>query len=199
MRGGEAARGRARPRSVPPAGAARRLLEPRRTAATARRRRRGVTDTTRFRLERAGDVALVRIENDDERPTVFSRGAMESLLGVLDELEHGDWRACVITGKPGFFEAVALVGAPPERVRPDVRGMEEVIRRARSRVDDVVHGATPAPYRALELIAGSANWSLEDGYRAEEEAIGDLLPGRQAQASIYAFDVVERRAKRGVR
>ena len=291
-----------------------------------------MTDTTRFRLERDGDVALVRIANGDDRPTVFSRGAMESLLAVLDELEQDDWRACVITGEPGFFaagadidefpgitrdravegsraghelfgrvralpfptvaavngvclgggvelalhcdarviaadvrafalpevflgiipgwggtqlvprlvppetavkfvvenplrqnrmlnaekaleyglvdrvsepgrlveDAVALAAALPERAAPDVSELDVVIRKARSRVDDVVHGATPAPYRALDLIAGSARWSLEEGYRAEEEAIGDLLPGRQAQASIYAFDVVERRAKRGV-
>jgi 3-hydroxyacyl-CoA dehydrogenase len=36
---------------------------------------------------------------------------------------------------------------------------------------------------------------VEEGYRAEEEAVGELLPGREAQASLYAFDLVERRAK----
>jgi 3-hydroxyacyl-CoA dehydrogenase len=61
-----------------------------------------------------------------------------------------------------------------------------------------VHGATPAPYRALDLIEGSATWSLEQGYRAEEDALAELLPGREAQASVYAFNLVERRAKRGV-
>src|SRR5205814_10485963 len=72
----------------------------------------------------------------------------------------------------------------------------EVIRKARSRLDGQVHGAAPAPYRALELIEGAlSGWSLEEGYRAEEEAVGELLPGREAQASLYAFDLVERRAK----
>jgi 3-hydroxyacyl-CoA dehydrogenase/enoyl-CoA hydratase/carnithine racemase len=79
---------------------------------------------------------------------------------------------------------------------PDVSGMDDVIRKARERLDDSVHGAAPAPYRALELIEGSAGWTLEEGYRAEEEALGDLLPGPEAQASIYAFDLVEFRAKR---
>jgi len=74
---------------------------------------------------------------------------------------------------------------------------EPVLRRARAQVDDVVHGAAPAPYRALELIEGAlSDWSLEEGYSAEEEAVADLLPSRQAQASLYAFDLVERRAKR---
>ena len=75
---------------------------------------------------------------------------------------------------------------------------DELIRRARAHVDDVVHGAAPAPYRALDLIAGSSDWTLEEGYRAEQEALADLLPTPQAQASLYAFDLVERRAKRQV-
>jgi 3-hydroxyacyl-CoA dehydrogenase len=73
-----------------------------------------------------------------------------------------------------------------------------VCRKARSRLDGQVHGATPAPYLALELIEGAATWSLAEGYRAEEDALAELLPGPEAQASLYAFDLVERRAKRGV-
>jgi 3-hydroxyacyl-CoA dehydrogenase/enoyl-CoA hydratase/carnithine racemase len=80
----------------------------------------------------------------------------------------------------------------------DLSDTDEVVRRARLRVDDQLHGAAPAPYVALDLIAGAARWSLEEGYRAEEEAIAELLPGPQAQASIYSFNLVERRAKKGV-
>jgi 3-hydroxyacyl-CoA dehydrogenase/enoyl-CoA hydratase/carnithine racemase len=73
----------------------------------------------------------------------------------------------------------------------------EVIRKARGRLDDQLHGAAPAPYKALELIEGACSgWTLDEGYRAEEEAVGELLPGRQAKASLYAFDLVDRRAKR---
>ena len=77
--------------------------------------------------------------------------------------------------------------------------LEAIMRKARARVDDAVHGAAPAPYRALDLIEGACSgWTIEEGYRAEEEAVGDLLPGPQAQASLYAFDLVERRAKQRV-
>jgi 3-hydroxyacyl-CoA dehydrogenase/enoyl-CoA hydratase/carnithine racemase len=73
----------------------------------------------------------------------------------------------------------------------------ETMRKARARLDNTVHGAAPAPYRALDLIEGAlSGWSLEEGYGAEEEAIAELLPSRQAQASLYAFDLVERRARR---
>jgi 3-hydroxyacyl-CoA dehydrogenase/enoyl-CoA hydratase/carnithine racemase len=72
----------------------------------------------------------------------------------------------------------------------------EALAKARRGLDDSLHGATRAPYTALDLIEGAASgWSIEEGYAAEEEAIADLLPSRQAQASLYAFDLVERRAK----
>jgi 3-hydroxyacyl-CoA dehydrogenase/enoyl-CoA hydratase/carnithine racemase len=89
-------------------------------------------------------------------------------------------------------------GAGKRRPAADLSDAAEVCRKARSRLDGQVHGATPAPYRALDLIEGSATWSLEEGYRAEEEALAELLPGPEAQASVYAFNLVERRAKRGV-
>ena len=86
-----------------------------------------------------------------------------------------------------------------DRASPDLVGFAEVMRRARSRVDDAVHGASPGPYAALDLIEGACSgWTLERGYREEEEAIGEVLPSRQAQASLYAFDLVERRAKRRI-
>ena len=78
----------------------------------------------------------------------------------------------------------------------DLSDAAEVVRKARARVDDVVHGQAPAPYRALDLIQGAGSWSIEEGYAAEEDALADLLPGPEAQASIYAFDVVERRIQK---
>jgi 3-hydroxyacyl-CoA dehydrogenase/enoyl-CoA hydratase/carnithine racemase len=96
--------------------------------------------------------------------------------------------------------AVELATRPPEPRpgdSPRDTTLTDVFQQARARVDDAVHGAAPAPYRALELIEGAlSGWSLEEGYRAEEDAIAELLPSPQAQASLYAFDLVERRAKR---
>jgi len=83
-----------------------------------------------------------------------------------------------------------------ERAEPDWSDVETVIRKARSRVDDAVHGATRAPYVALDLIAGAQHWSLDEGYAAEEDAMAELLVSDQAQASAYAFTVVERRSKK---
>ena len=98
-------------------------------------------------------------------------------------------------------ESVAFaIELGPSHARDGVRhaheNVTEVIRKALARLDDQVHAAAPAPYHALELIEGACSgWNIEEGYRAEEDTVGRLLPGRQAQASLYAFDLVERRAK----
>jgi 3-hydroxyacyl-CoA dehydrogenase/enoyl-CoA hydratase/carnithine racemase len=94
-------------------------------------------------------------------------------------------------------EAVAIAREGPARDEADLSEIGEVVARARKQLDDTLHGAAPAPYRALDLIEGAASWSIEDGYRAEQEALADLLFTPEAQASLYAFDLVERRARRG--
>jgi 3-hydroxyacyl-CoA dehydrogenase/enoyl-CoA hydratase/carnithine racemase len=120
--------------------------------------------------------------------TAFELGFADALLEPVEFLD----------------ESIALLrshirdGVRPrsETVTIDPQEAEAVVARARARVDDQVHGAAPAPYACLDLIAGAARWTLEEGYRAEEDAIADLLPGPQAQSSLYAFDLVERRAKK---
>jgi 3-hydroxyacyl-CoA dehydrogenase/enoyl-CoA hydratase/carnithine racemase len=82
------------------------------------------------------------------------------------------------------------------RTGPDWAGADDVLRKARNRVEDAVHGATRAPYAALDLIAGAREWSVEEGYAAEERTLAELLTSPQAQAAVYAFTVVERRSKR---
>jgi 3-hydroxyacyl-CoA dehydrogenase/enoyl-CoA hydratase/carnithine racemase len=140
------------------------------------------------------DAAVKLIVTNPLRQNRMLRAAEVVELGLADRLLE----------PPEFVDeslafARELAERPLERARPDLSELETVLRRARARVDDTVHGASPAPYRALELIEGACSgWSLEQGYRAEEDAVGDLLPGPQAQASIYAFDLVERRAKRAV-
>ncbi|HYX77083.1 MAG TPA: 3-hydroxyacyl-CoA dehydrogenase NAD-binding domain-containing protein, partial [Gaiellaceae bacterium] len=93
-------------------------------------------------------------------------------------------------------ESIAFALDLPQRAAREDEEAAEVLRKARGRLDGQVHGATPAPYRALDLIEGAlSGWSLDEGYAAEEEAVGDLLPGPEAQASLYAFDLVDRRAR----
>jgi 3-hydroxyacyl-CoA dehydrogenase/enoyl-CoA hydratase/carnithine racemase len=92
-------------------------------------------------------------------------------------------------------ESIAWLRAgPPAREERDLSDAEEVVRRARAEL----FGPARAPQVALDLVAGAARWSIDEGYRAEEDAIAELLPAPQAQNSIYAFNLVERRQKKGV-
>jgi 3-hydroxyacyl-CoA dehydrogenase/enoyl-CoA hydratase/carnithine racemase len=95
--------------------------------------------------------------------------------------------------------ALELVEAPLERTEPEHGDVEKTLRKGRSQADDAVHGATRAPYVALDLIELSATGTpLEEGYRAEAEAIADLMLSPATRRSLYAYDVVERRAKKGI-
>jgi 3-hydroxyacyl-CoA dehydrogenase/enoyl-CoA hydratase/carnithine racemase len=111
----------------------------------------------------------------------FSLGLVDVLLDPVEFLDES----------LAFARSLSI-----ERTEPDWSDVETVLRKARSRVDDAVHGATRAPYVALDLIAGAQHWSLEEGYAAEEDAMAELLVSPQAQASAYAFTVVERRSKK---
>jgi 3-hydroxyacyl-CoA dehydrogenase/enoyl-CoA hydratase/carnithine racemase len=120
-------------------------------------------------------------------PEAFELGFADALLEPVEFLDES----------LAFLVAHIEAGAPA-REPADLSDTAEVIRKARLQLEDSLHGAAPAPVRALDLIEGAATWTLEEGYRAEEDALADLLPGPQAQASVYAFDLVERRAKKGV-
>jgi 3-hydroxyacyl-CoA dehydrogenase/enoyl-CoA hydratase/carnithine racemase len=89
-----------------------------------------------------------------------------------------------------------LIDGGFERADADLADVAEVCRKARANLDASLHGAAPAPYKALELIEGARVWSVEEGYRMEEEASAELSATRQAEASLYAFGLVQFRAKR---
>ncbi len=121
-------------------------------------------------------------------PQAFEAGFADALLEPAEFLDESI----------EFLLRAIEEGGGKGRPDADLSDAAEVCRKARSRLDGQVHGAAPAPYRALDLIEGAATWSLEEGYRVEEDALAELLPGPQAQASLYSFFLVERRAKRGV-
>ena len=83
------------------------------------------------------------------------------------------------------------------RHEPDTAGLDRALARARSAADDRTHGATRAPYVAIDLVEFAARGGdLGEGLRREEDLLAELLPSRQAQAAVYSFDLTQRRAKR---
>jgi 3-hydroxyacyl-CoA dehydrogenase len=53
-----------------------------------------------------------------------------------------------------------------------------------------------SPYRALALLKAAKNTDKKTGFAAEDEALADLISGDQFRASIYAFNLVQKRAKK---
>jgi 3-hydroxyacyl-CoA dehydrogenase/enoyl-CoA hydratase/carnithine racemase len=141
------------------------------------------------------DAAILLIITNPLRQNRMLSGAEAHELGLADALiEPAEFLDDSIA-----FLLERLEGTGPVASPLGSAGTAEAVAKTRRGLDDSLHGATRAPYVALELIEGAASgWSIEEGYAAEEEAIAELLPSRQAQASLYAFDLVERRARRNV-
>ncbi len=83
-----------------------------------------------------------------------------------------------------------------DRKAPKKGNPAVLFKKAKAFIDSKVHGAAPAPYRALELIQGALKGDLEQGFEEENRALGDLVKSRQCKASIYSFDLVNRYAKK---
>ena len=72
------------------------------------------------------------------------------------------------------------------------------IKVARTMLESRIGSVPLSPYKALELLDKAKSGSKEDGFAREDEALSDLIVGDQFAASMYAFDLVQKRAKRPV-
>ena len=145
----------------------------------------------------AGPEAAVKlIALNPMRQNKMLNAAQAHELGFVDRVVTPE---DLIDATIDFVLSQSRDGARPRSRSGEIDPQElaEAVAKGRRQLDDSLHGAAPAPYRALDLIEGAGSWSIEDGYRAEREALADLLFTPEAQASLYAFDLVERRAKRG--
>ena len=70
------------------------------------------------------------------------------------------------------------------------------LAHGRDFVDGKVFGASPGPYRALELMAAAKAADRTEAYAAEDEALADLIMTPELRASLYAFDLVQKRARK---
>jgi 3-hydroxyacyl-CoA dehydrogenase/enoyl-CoA hydratase/carnithine racemase len=143
---------------------------------------------------------------------VGARGAVRAI--VLDPLAHNRTMAPADAVDRGFADrlidaadfvedSLALlerIAAGDERIERHLEladGLDEALAEGRAVAEERTHGATPAPYRALELIGHAARGGdLAEGRRLEQEALADLVSSRQGQAAIYSFDLLNRRARR---
>ncbi|MBF9128376.1 enoyl-CoA hydratase/isomerase family protein [Plantactinospora sp. S1510] len=124
-------------------------------------------------------------------------GIADVVLEPADFLERSlEWAAGVVRGDV-------------EVTRPEVdREMwDGVLYFARQMLDERLHGAVPAAYKALELLElareaparrtpGENPEDLPAGMVAEVEALAELVFSEELRSGLYSFDLVQRRAKR---
>jgi 3-hydroxyacyl-CoA dehydrogenase/enoyl-CoA hydratase/carnithine racemase len=124
-------------------------------------------------------------------PQAVELGIGDVLLDSADFFEQGlAWVGSVLRGEVD----------PAAARRPVERGAAwaDAVARGRAIADAKVHGAAPAPYRALDLIERAETASADEGFAAENEALADLSVTEELVAGLYAFDLTQKRARKPV-
>jgi 3-hydroxyacyl-CoA dehydrogenase/enoyl-CoA hydratase/carnithine racemase len=117
----------------------------------------------------------------------YELGMFDQLFAPADFLESSlAWAASVVTG--------ATTVQRPEIDRSEM--WDAVTGFARNQLDERLHGAAKAPYRALKLLRMARTADFTTGTAAEDEALADLVLSEELRSGLYAFDLVQRRAKR---
>jgi 3-hydroxyacyl-CoA dehydrogenase/enoyl-CoA hydratase/carnithine racemase len=75
---------------------------------------------------------------------------------------------------------------------------DAALARGRAIADAKTHGTAPAPYQALDLLELARTASREEVFAAEDDALATLAMSPELAASLYSFDLVQKRAKRPV-
>lgn len=119
-------------------------------------------------------------------PKAYELGIADALFEPADFLEESlAWAAAVLRG-----ELVV------EREHFTEAQWDAAVERGRQIADSKVHRATAAPYLALDLIAKARTASRDEGFAAEDEALTDRIMSEELRSGIYAFNLVQKRAKR---
>jgi len=72
------------------------------------------------------------------------------------------------------------------------------IKMARAMLESKIGTVPRSPYAALDLLDKAKSGTKAEGFAREDEALAELVTGDQFAASMYAFDLVQKRAKRPV-
>jgi 3-hydroxyacyl-CoA dehydrogenase/enoyl-CoA hydratase/carnithine racemase len=137
-------------------------------------------------------AAQVIIQNPLQQNRML-RAAQAAELGIADVLlEPADFLERSLEWAAGVVRGEVTVARP----EVDKEMWEGVLFFARQQLDQRLHGAVPSAYRALDLLGLSKDASFEQGTAAEDEVQVELFMGEELYRGIYAFDLVQRRARR---
>ena len=125
----------------------------------------------------------------------MATGAQAFKLGVADEL-----LAPVTFLEDSLRFASDVISGEKKVERPELDKDESTWKAAREKARaftmQKTGGAAPAPLRAIDLVEAARTNTREQGFEGENEALGDLIMSDELRAGLYAFDLVQKRAKR---
>jgi len=132
-------------------------------------------------------------QNSMLRPTqAAALGVVDVVLDAADYLEQSfGWMAGVLNGS----QSVSRTDYSSAEFEPE---WVSALERGRVIADLRTHGASPAPYRALELIELSRTADLAAGLAAEAEGLADLIVSQEFRAGLYSFNLTQKRARKPV-
>ncbi|NQW86040.1 MULTISPECIES: 3-hydroxyacyl-CoA dehydrogenase NAD-binding domain-containing protein [unclassified Frigoribacterium] len=118
-------------------------------------------------------------------------GIVDAMFGPASFLEDSiRWTDGVLTGRV-TVKRPNVPGRLERAVKWDV-----AISVARKSLESKIGTVAKSPYAALDLLKAAKNTDRTTGFAAEDEALADLVAGDQFHASMYAFDLVQKRAKK---
>lgn len=123
----------------------------------------------------------------------YDLGIMDAIFPAATFLEDSlRWADGVLTGATKVERK-----NQPGKIERTVK-WPVAIKMARGMLESKIGTVPRSPYVALDLLDKARSGTKEDGFAREDEALADLVTGDQFAASMYAFDLVQKRAKRPV-
>ncbi|MGY1683633.1 3-hydroxyacyl-CoA dehydrogenase NAD-binding domain-containing protein [Geodermatophilus sp. SYSU D01176] len=143
------------------------------------------------------DPAVTVIVENALAQNRMTPGPKAAELGIADALfQPADFLERSLEWAVGVLDGDVTVTRPAV----DRSAWDDAIARARAIVRARTRDASPGALRTVELLdlarAGVDGEAFTAGTAAEDDALADLLMSDELRAGLYAFDLVNRRAKR---
>src|SRR3954452_9138630 len=122
---------------------------------------------------------------------VFDLGIADAIFDSANFLEDS------LKWADGVLNGTIVVKRPnePGKIERMVK-WDAAIGIARKMLESRIGTVPKSPYKALDLLKAAKSNDRAAGFELEDDALGELISGDQFQASIYAFNLVQKRAKR---
>ncbi len=121
----------------------------------------------------------------------YRMGLFDAMFGAASFLERS------VAWADGVLSGSVTVSRPHEPGKLErLTKWPAAIKIARDTLKARIGTAAKSPYVALDLLSAAKDNDRVRGFEREDDALTELISGDQFAASIYAFDLVQKRAKR---